>query len=61
LSRQQLSTQTGRAGFVMLDEITRLQRAVNAGANPNKQLLLEALLTKLQRELGDGQLGDNIQ
>ena len=61
LSRQQLSTKTGRAGFVMLDEITRLQDAVNAGANPNKQLLLEALLSKLQRELGDGQLGDNIQ
>lgn len=61
LSRQHLSSKTGRAGFAMLDEITRLQRAVNAGANPNKQLLLEALLSKLQRELGDGQLGDKIQ
>jgi len=61
LSRQQLSTKAGRAGFVLLDEVMRLQRAVNAGANPNKQLLVEALLSKMQRELGDGLLGDNIQ
>jgi DNA polymerase-3 subunit delta' len=57
----QLSSRQGRAAFVLLDEILRLQRAVSAGANPNRQLMVDALLTKFERELGDGQLGDNIQ
>jgi DNA polymerase-3 subunit delta' len=55
-----LSSGQGRAAFVLLDEISQLQRALNAGSNPNPQLLLETLLTKVQRMLGDGGLGDNI-
>jgi DNA polymerase-3 subunit delta' len=58
---QQLTSRQGRAAFVLLDEILRLQRAVSAGANPNRQLIVEALLGKFERELGDGLLGDNIQ
>ena len=61
LSREQLTTKQARAAFILLDEIVRLQRAVSAGANPSKQLLLDALLSKFHRELGAGPLGDNIQ
>ena len=58
---RQLASPQGRAAFVLLDEILRLQRAVSAGANPNRQLIVEALLGKFKRELGDGLLDDNIQ
>ena len=56
-----LTSRQGRAAFGLLDEILRLQRAVSAGANPNRQLIVEALLGKFKRELGDGRLGDNIR
>lgn len=55
LSRCQLTSTQGRGAFRLLDEISRLQRAVSAGANPNRQLLVEALLSKFQRELTEGQ------
>jgi DNA polymerase-3 subunit delta' len=58
---QQLTSRQGRAAFVLWDEILRLQRAVGAGANPNRQLIVDSLLGKFERELGDGLLGDNIQ
>ncbi|RLA48503.1 MAG: DNA polymerase III subunit delta' [Gammaproteobacteria bacterium] len=58
---QQLTSRQGRAAFVLWDEVLRLQRAVSAGANPNKQVIVDALLVKFGRELGDGPLGDNIQ
>ena len=61
LSREQLSTKQARSAFILLDEIMRLQWAVSAGANPGKQLLVDALLSKFHRELGVGLLGDNIQ
>lgn len=51
LSQPQLTSRQGRAAFLLLDQIVRLQRAVSAGANPNRQLLVEALLAKFQREL----------
>jgi hypothetical protein len=38
----------------VLDEVLTIQRAVAGGANPNRQLLVEALLAKMQRELGAG-------
>lgn len=60
LSIKQLSSKQGRAAFGLSDEVTRLQRAVSAGANPNKQLLADALLSKCNRELGAGMLNDNI-
>jgi hypothetical protein len=55
-----LGSPKGRAAFGLLDEITQIQRAVNAGSNPNQQLLLDALLGKVQRVLGEGRVGDNI-
>jgi DNA polymerase-3 subunit delta' len=61
LARQQLESRQARAAFQLLDEVMHLQRAVSAGANPNRQFVVDALLAKFQRELGDGQLGDNIQ
>ena len=56
-----LSSASGRAAFTLCDEIMGLQRAVAAGANPNGQLLVEALLTRCQRELGSGLQGDSMQ
>jgi len=55
-----LASARARAGFQLLDEIMAIQRALNAGSNPNPQLLLDALLAKVQRKLGGGRLGDNI-
>ena len=55
-----LRTCSGRAAFTLCDEITRLQRAVAAGANPNAQLLVESLLARCQRELGTGLQGDSM-
>lgn len=60
LPAERLRTRRGRAVFSLLDELNRLQRAVNAGANPGKQLLVEATLLKIRRELGAGLHGDNI-
>jgi DNA polymerase-3 subunit delta' len=60
LDSERLATSQARAGFQLLDEILQIQRATLNGSNPNPQLLLDALLAKVQRELGDGGLGDNI-
>jgi DNA polymerase-3 subunit delta' len=60
LSIEQLRSKQARVAFGLTDEVTQLQRAVGAGANPNKPLLADALLSKVRRELGDGPLGDNI-
>ncbi len=56
-----LATARARAAFELLDEMRGIQRAVNGGSNPNQQLLLETLLAKIERVLGDGGLGDNIR
>jgi DNA polymerase III subunit delta' len=61
VSLELLRSNSGRNVFRVLDKIVRLQQAVSAGANPSKQLLVEALLSKLRMELGTGSLGDNIQ
>ena len=42
-----------RPFFLMLDEVGRLQAAVEAGANPNTDLLLESLLARFRRELAN--------
>lgn len=60
LSAPELASPQARGGFQLLDEITQIQRAIAAGSNPNPQLLLDALLGKVQRMLGDGGLDDNI-
>ena len=38
--------------FGLLDELNRLKSAVESGANPNPQILLEALLARFQKETG---------
>jgi DNA polymerase-3 subunit delta' len=60
LSQVQLKSQQSRAAYGLLDELAQLQRAVSAGANPSKQLVVEAILSKFHRMLGAGPLGDNI-
>ena len=60
LDSVRLTSSQARAAFVVLDEILQIQRVLNAGSNPNPQLLLESLVSKVQRVLGDGGLGDNI-
>jgi hypothetical protein len=34
--------------FLLLDELNRLKSAVDSGANPNPQILLEALLARFR-------------
>ena len=60
LSVGQLRSKQGHLVFKLLDEIVRLRRAVNAGSNPSKDLLVEALLSKIHRHLGADLLGDSI-
>lgn len=61
MPQARLAASAGRAGFRLLDEVLRLQRTVNAGANPNRQLLLEATLGKVQRMLGENPHGGSIR
>jgi DNA polymerase-3 subunit delta' len=61
LNQRQLQGRRGRAAFGLLDDVAGLQRAVNAGANPNRQLLIDALLAKVHRELGDDSHSGKIQ
>lgn len=60
LNSGRLASAQGRAGFLLLDEIRQIQRASNSGSNPNRQLLLDALIAKTQRVLGDGGLSAKI-
>lgn len=52
LPPERLRSTGGRAAFALLDELAGLQAAVAAGSNPNRELLGEAILSKVQRELG---------
>jgi DNA polymerase III subunit delta' len=61
LTLSQLKTDRGKRFFRLLDDIARLQLALGAGANPNKQIAIEALLSKLRKLLGSDLHGDNIQ
>ncbi|MDG2047335.1 MAG: DNA polymerase III subunit delta' [Halioglobus sp.] len=60
LSSEQLKSKPARIAFGLSDELAQLKGAVSAGANPNKQLLLDALLSKFSRELGAVLLDGNI-
>jgi len=60
LPAAQLKTAQVHTIFRLLDEVYVLQRAINAGANPNKSLLLMSILSKYRRLLGTCLLGDNI-
>jgi DNA polymerase III subunit delta' len=58
--RPELTGASARGGFELLEELQRLQGAINAGANPNRQLLLETLLNRYRLELGGSKLGGSI-
>ncbi len=55
-----LQSRRGRAVFALLDEVMQAQRAVNSGANPNRQLMCEVFLEKLHFLLGGEQVGASI-
>ena len=55
-----LATIQARDAFQLLDQMREIQRAINGGSNPNQQMVLDSLLAKVQRVLGDGGLGGNI-
>jgi DNA polymerase-3 subunit delta' len=46
--------------FRLLDHIQNLQRAVEAGANPGAELMIESLLGRIRRDLGPPGAGDTI-
>jgi len=60
LERRQLQSRGGRAIFELLDELGGLRRAVSGGSNPNRDLLLEAILSKVQTRLGPLLPGDTM-
>ena len=43
MDRAVLGSHSGRRTFALLDEVIALQRAVQSGANPNRQLLVDNL------------------
>lgn len=47
-----LKSSPGRSALLLLEDVLRLRRAVSAGSNPGKQLLIETTLLKVRRELG---------
>ena len=59
-SGERLSSTSGQAVFQLLDHINGITRAVHGGANPNKQLIAEALVGKVQRVLGTAAGDGNI-
>ncbi|MCB1853705.1 MAG: DNA polymerase III subunit delta' [Halieaceae bacterium] len=60
IDQDMLRAPAGRAIFLLLDEILHIRRAVAGGSNPNGRLLLDALVQRVQRELGSRGLGANI-
>ena len=52
LEKSALNSANGRAMYELLDEVGGIQRATRGGANPNRQLLTDVLLEKLQSVLG---------
>jgi DNA polymerase-3 subunit delta' len=60
LPANRLRSPTGREAFAWLDELGALQRAVSAGSNPARSILVDALLAKCHRVLGGARHGDTI-
>lgn len=60
-SHERLTSCAGRAIFELLDDVGQIARSVRGGANPNKQLIAEALVGKVQRVLGAAAAGGNIK
>jgi DNA polymerase-3 subunit delta' len=61
LTLRALQSQRGRMLFAVLDETARLMRSVSAGANPNKSLMVEALLSRVLSILGSSHDGDKLE
>ncbi|MEP5567301.1 MAG: DNA polymerase III subunit delta' [Halioglobus sp.] len=61
LDAASLSSTHGRSLYELLDEVSNIQRAVRGGANPNRQLLMEVLLEKLQSVLGGSLASGSIR
>ncbi len=55
-----LASPAGRRTFALLDDLIQLQRVVLSGANPNRQLVIDSLSLRFERELGVGRGGDSI-
>ena len=61
LKPSRLASPQARTAFRLLDELLGTQAAINAGSNPNRQLFMESLFAKIQRELGEVWLDDSIR
>ena len=59
-AREGLQAQGGRRAFALLDEVTRMQGAVSAGANPGRELMMESLLHRVRSDLGAHRSGDRL-
>ena len=51
MNAQDLTRKPARSLYGLLDEVVRLQRVVYSGANPNRQLLLDALSARFEMVL----------
>ncbi|MCR9104705.1 MAG: hypothetical protein NXI15_05375 [Gammaproteobacteria bacterium] len=60
LTASQLVSEQGRKLFELLDTAQSMQRALQAGANPGRQLVLDLFLSKSHRVLGASQHGGKI-
>ncbi|NND67208.1 MAG: hypothetical protein HKN19_06445 [Halioglobus sp.] len=56
-----LRTPRARGLFALLDELASLRAAVEAGANPNPQMTISAILAKMHTLLGGSSAGDNMR
>ena len=61
MNAQTLNSASGRGVYAVLDELAGIQKAVRGGANPNRQLLTEVLLEKLQSVLGGAAASGSIR
>lgn len=56
-----LRTPRARGLFALLDELASLRGAVEAGANPNRQMTVDAILAKIHTLLGGSTAGDTMR
>jgi DNA polymerase-3 subunit delta' len=57
LAPADLAGPRGREALNLIDEVMGLQRAVSAGANPGKQLVVDVMLAKCHKRLGAAAAG----
>ncbi|MBT4518845.1 MAG: hypothetical protein HOC23_02470 [Halieaceae bacterium] len=53
MDRGQLSSRRSRSLFELLDRVGNLQRAVENGANPNRQLIMDTVAAQFHLQLGN--------